>query len=260
MTDAPFNYIYGPVFSWRLGKSLGIDPISTKEKYCSFDCLYCQCGKTDVLTDERKIFVPTAALVDEITSLPADIAIDYLTFSGNGEPTLAKNLGELMSEIRKIRKEKIAVITNSTLLYRTDVQDDLLGADIVMAKLDACSHGTLTAVNRVIDTIDFTRIVDGIAAFKARYRGVLALQVMCIDENKKYARDITAVVRVIHPDEVYLNTPLRPSPVTPLSPDDMEREVRVFFDGLPVTSVYDVKKKEVAPLSAPETMRRRGKK
>ncbi len=83
-----YKYIYGPVFSWRLGRSLGIDPISKEKKICTFDCLYCQLGKTDRLTNIRSMFVPTVEIIKEIRKIPP-LKIDYLTFSGRGEPTLA---------------------------------------------------------------------------------------------------------------------------------------------------------------------------
>jgi len=127
-----FKYIYGPVPSWRLGSSLGIDPLSKDGKVCSFDCLYCQLGETKFLTDERKKFVPGEEVIGELDSLPT-LKIDYITFSGMGEPTLASNLGQMIKAIKKIRKEKIAVLTNSSLMHREDVQKDLFCADFVVA-------------------------------------------------------------------------------------------------------------------------------
>ena len=100
-----FKYIYGPVPSWRLGSSLGIDPLSQKGKVCTFGCIYCQIGETKLLTDERKTFVRIPDLIDELGSLPP-LKIDYITFSGTGEPTLAANLGQMIKAIKKIRKEK----------------------------------------------------------------------------------------------------------------------------------------------------------
>src|ERR1041385_6644219 len=119
-----FKYIYGPVYSWRLGISLGIDPISRKEKICNYDCVYCQLGPTTQWVLERQVFIPTENVIEEIGRLK-DIPLDYLTFSGRGEPTLAANLGQMIRGLKKIRREKIAVITNSSLLHSPDVQDDL---------------------------------------------------------------------------------------------------------------------------------------
>ena len=152
MSARNYRYIYGPVPSWRLGSSLGIDPLSRDGKVCSFDCIYCQIGETAFLTDERKTFVPAAKIINELDSLPA-LKIDYITFSGTGEPTLAENLGQMIKAIKQIRREKIAVLTNSSLMYREDVQRDLFLADFVVAKLDAPSQTIFELVNRPIKTI-----------------------------------------------------------------------------------------------------------
>ena len=240
MKKKNLKYIYGPVPSWRLGSSLGIDPISDREKICTFDCVYCQIGRTYKFANERKVFVPVNEIVDEISSLP-DIQIDYVTFSGRGEPTLAKNLGKMIESVKKIRKEKIAVITNSSLIYRDDVVEDLLSADFVLAKLDAHSQKLLETINRPIKPITFNKILDGIKQFKSRYKGKLALQIMFISENKKNAKEISEIVKEINPDEVQINTPLRPCESKPLSKEEID-EIKVYFKDMNTISVYDAEK------------------
>ena len=126
-----FKYLYGPVSSWRLGSSLGIDPISTTGKICSFDCLYCQLGSGAAYTRKRRLYVPTEEIIKEIEQLPKDLAIDYFTFSGRGEPTLALNIGEIIRKLRTIRKEKIAVITNASLMDKISLRRELALADFV---------------------------------------------------------------------------------------------------------------------------------
>ncbi len=252
-----YKYLYGPVYSWRLGVSLGIDPISTKSKTCNFDCIYCQLGKTVQWENERKVFVKTQDFIKEIKTLPASLTIDHFTFSGRGEPTLAKNLGEMIDALRKVRKEKIAVITNSSLMYNHSVRSDLLKADFVLAKLDACSRETFESVNKTMEGANFPVIVDGIKDFRSLFRGKLALQIMFMKENKSYAHQIARVVYDIDPDEVELNTPLRPSAVKPLSKKELH-ELKSYFQGLPVVSVYDVERKSIEPLNEEETMKRHG--
>lgn len=252
-----FKYLYGPVNSWRLGISLGIDPLSQKSKVCNFDCLYCQLGKTTVLDDERKEFVKTEDLINEIKALP-DMPIDYFTFSGKGEPTLAKNLGEMITAIRAVRKEKIAVITNSSLMHRTDVQRELALADFVLAKLDSCSQETFETVHRTMQRIKFQLIIDGIAAFKSSFKGKLALQIMFIEGNRHYAPQIAELARAIGPDEVEINTPLRPSPEWPLSREELE-EIRAHFHGLKTISVYDAEHKDIEPINRQDTLVRHGR-
>ncbi len=262
MPKRGFNYIYGPVPSWRLGRSLGIDPISYKGKVCTFDCLYCQIGKTRFLTGKRRIFVPAAKIIKELKSLPP-LKIDYITFSGTGEPTLAKNLGQMIKAVKKIRNEKIAVLTNSSLMKRKDVRKDLLLADLVVAKLDAPSKKGLNAINKPIKAVRFENIIQGIKNFRKYYTGKLALQVMFISKNKKYVAAIARIAKEIRPDEIQINTPLRPCRVKPLLKKELNI-IRHFFIRecgkiIKIVSVYDSKKKKIKPISTEETLRRRGK-
>jgi wyosine [tRNA(Phe)-imidazoG37] synthetase (radical SAM superfamily) len=257
MSKRDYKYIFGPVPSWRLGRSLGIDPVSKGRKVCSFDCLYCQIGKTGFLTDERAVFIDSADIIEELNLLPP-LEIDYITFSGAGEPTLAANLGEMIVSIKKIRKEKIAVISNSSLFDREDVRQDLRSADFVIAKLDAPTQEILTAVNQPVRTIDFERIVSGIQAFKKVFKGKLALQIMFIEQNKKAAQDIARIAQEIGPDEVQINTPLRPCRVKPLPESEIEK-IEPYFKGLKTITVYKAERKKVQPLSDQETLKRRGK-
>jgi len=257
MQKKDLKYIYGPVPSWRLGSSLGIDPISDREKICTFDCVYCQLGRTYNFAFQRKIFVPVNEIIDEINSLPY-IEIDYITFSGRGEPTLAKNLGEMVKAIRKIRKEKIAVITNSSLMYMDDVIEDLLLADFVLAKLDAYSEKSLEIVNRPIKQITFNAILDGIKKFRSKYGGKLALQIMFIKENQNNAKEISEIAKEINPDEIQINTPLRPCNSKPLSKKEIDK-IKGYFKDMNTISVYDGKIKKVEPISTEDTLKRRGK-
>ena len=237
-----YKYIYGPVPSWRLGSSLGIDPVYTgKEKICSFDCIYCQVGGTALLAAERKIYVPTAEIVEEIKSL-SPVKIDYITFSGAGEPTLAENLGGIIKEIRKVRGEKIAVFTNSSVIDKKDVQEDLRLADFVVAKLDAHSEKLFGEISKPAKGIKFDNVIKGLKAFRARCGGKMALQIMFLEQNKKYAGEISALAREINPDEIQLNTPLRPCGVNPLSKEEMD-EIKKFFEGTIYISVYDARRK-----------------
>ena len=251
-----YKYIYGPVYSWRLGRSLGIDPVSCEEKICTFDCLYCQLGRTNVFSEKRKEFVPIKKVIEEIKSLPP-VRIDYISFSGRGEPTLAKNLGGMIKAVKKIRKEKIAVITNSSLIYRKDVRTDLCLGDLVMLKLDACSEEAFFKINGPRQSIRFADILKGIAEFKSEYGGRLALQVMFTEENMAYAEGIAQLARSINPDEVQINTPLRPSQTRALSRKELD-SIKAYFEGMNVTYVYKGKKKNIAPVDQYATLRRRG--
>jgi len=246
--------VYGPVPSWRLGRSLGIDLISS-DKTCSFDCVYCQLGAVVNKTARRKVFVPTAQVIADIEKLP-NLDVDYITFSGTGEPTLAANLGEAIKEVKKRFKRPVAVLTNSSLMNDPRVRRELGAADKVVAKLDAASQEILEKVNKPVEGIDLKSIVDGIRKFSKEYPGKLALQVMFVDLNRASAPAIAELAREIAPAEVEVNTPLRPSESAPLSEDDIER-IKKYFSPLKVYSVYDAKRPQVTPMDSEETKKRR---
>jgi len=257
-----YDYVYGPVSSWRLGRSLGVDPISVTEKICSFDCVYCQLGRTKVLTEERRVFVPSEDVVSEIRSLP-QLSIDYITFSGAGEPTLAENLGEMIKAVKKIRSEKTAVITNASLVNRNDVREDLFEADFILAKFDACSRDLFRKINRPTRNILFDAVVRGLKDFRSVYKGRFALQIMFTRANEKYARSMAEFVKEIQPDEIQINTPLRPCSVKSLH-EAAVHEIASYFkemggDGVSVFNVFEGQKQEVAAISTVDTLRRRGK-
>jgi wyosine [tRNA(Phe)-imidazoG37] synthetase (radical SAM superfamily) len=192
-----------------------------------------------------------------VESLP-DISVDYITFSGKGEPTLGENLGSLIKAVRTIRKEHIAVITNSSLIDRQDVQNDLSYADYVIAKLDTSSRESFIRVNRPCEELEFDAIIAGIKKFRKHFMGKLALQVMFIQDNIKDAEAIASIARNINPDEVQLNTPLRPCGIKPLQEEELS-EIKRSFKGLNAISVYESRKKYVQPISDADTLKRRGK-
>ena len=265
MQNKDYKYIYGPVPSWRLGSSLGVDLLSQKDKICAFDCVYCQIGDTPVKTAERGIYVPTDKVIKEIESLPRDISIDYITFSGKGEPTLAGNLGEAIKRIRGVRKEKIAVITNSALMSDKSVRDELALADLVMVKLDAATPESFEKINRPADGVRFNDIVEGIKAFRKEPHTKLAIQIMFIEANKDEYKEIAKLAFEVEPDEIQINTPLRPCGVRPLPRRDIAPIKKYFEDyggrirsKAKIAVVYDAEQIEVRVLNKTETLRRRG--
>ena len=141
------SMVYGPVPSWRLGRSLGIDIIATASKQCSFDCTYCQLGETHNPVVRRREFVSLARLAEDLARA-AGVPADYATFSGMGEPTLGSNLGEAIRLVRSTLRVPVAVLTNSSLMSREDVRQDLAEADVVVAKLDAPDEALFRQVNR----------------------------------------------------------------------------------------------------------------
>jgi wyosine [tRNA(Phe)-imidazoG37] synthetase (radical SAM superfamily) len=247
--------IYGPVPSWRLGRSLGVDPVSRAEKTCSFDCAYCQLGRTRHHSAERREFVPVARLVRELEELPA-LDLDYVTFSGTAEPTLASNLGEAIDEVKRRIQAPVAVLTNSSLMWKPEVRAALSRADKVVAKLDAPTEGLLRAINRPVEGITLEKTLGGINAFRKGYRGCLALQMMFFQANRDQAEALAQLAREIEPDEVEVNTPLRPCAVKPLPPDALA-DIMTAFRGLNAVSVYEAERPAVRPLDIEETLQRR---
>jgi wyosine [tRNA(Phe)-imidazoG37] synthetase (radical SAM superfamily) len=258
MTAPKFKYIYGPVYSWRMGFSLGIDPLNTSSKTCNFGCTYCQLGEADVVPCQRRVFVPAAWIVEELKALPKGTRIDYLTFSGNGEPTMAANLGEMILAVRDVRPEKVAVITNASLIRRPDVQKDLALADLVLVKVDASDQVSFEKINHPVQGVQLLDIIKGIKDFRRVFKGKLALQIMFVEANRSLAPEIARWAREIIPDEVQLNTPLRPCPVVPLGPEDMD-EIKACFKGLNVRTVYEEGREEYQPFDDLSTEKRHGK-
>lgn len=254
------KHIYGPVSSWRLGRSLGIDLLSGKEKICNYDCIYCQLGRTRRRSRGRNIFVPTKTVIDEIKMLPP-LEIDCVTFSGRGEPTLARNLGEMIRKLRKMGMKRIAVITNSSLIFRKDVCRDLDLTDVVLAKFD-CSREMFEKINRPSDAGEYESILAGLKAFSKNYEGYFAIQVMFTKLNQPAARAIAEAVRDIEPDEVHINTPLRPSAAKPLDPAEVSAIAETFHEvcaeKIAVTHVYESHRKRTDPLDVVQTLRCRG--
>jgi len=252
------SIIYGPVPSWRLGRSLGVDLVSTEGKTCSFDCIYCQLGRTIYPEVERREFVAMTQLAKELETVKNNIVADYVTFSGMAEPTLASNLGEAIRIAKSILPLPVAILTNSSLMLREDVCDDLAQADVVVAKIDAANEQMFRQINNPVVGYSFDQILYSIEYFRKRFKGKLALQMMFIAINKDYARQMADIARRLSPDEVQLNTPLRPCPVKPLTPEAMAI-IENEFTGLRVVNVYQALKPEVVPLNLEETLRRRPK-
>lgn len=238
--------------------SLGIDPLTPagKRKICNFDCPYCQLGRTAEFYTGREDFVPVETILAEIKAI-RPMRIDCYTFSGRGEPTLAKNLGAMVRAVREATGGKVAVITNAGLIDRPDVQEDLLLADWVLAKLDAADQASFQEIDIPAKGIGFQRIVEGIKDFKKKFKGKLALQVMFVDENKHRAPAIARIAREIGADEVQVNTPLRPGAMMPLPPEELKR-VLTYFQGMNAVSVYEARRKTVEPWDERATILRHG--
>lgn len=221
--------VFGPVPSRRLGRSLGIDLIPLKT--CTFNCIYCQLGRTVHQTIERKAYVPGKQVIKQLEEKLTILSPppDYITFSGSGEPTLNSEMGWVMEEINRMTKIPIAVLTNSSLLHLEAVRQSLMTADLVIPSLDAASPQLLKSINRPHHSLGFRQILNGLKEFRREFGGQLWLEVMlCAGMND----DLTEIHRLgetidaIGPNRVHLNTVIRPPAegfAHPLSPDRMEK-------------------------------------
>jgi wyosine [tRNA(Phe)-imidazoG37] synthetase (radical SAM superfamily) len=250
------SIIYGPVSSWRLGRSLGIDLLSTQGKTCSFDCVYCQLGMTVHPEVERREFVSLDRLAQELKTVEGTAA-DYATFSGMGEPSLASNLGEAIRLVKYALKLPVAVLTNSSLIPKEGVRRELALADVVVAKVDAPTEELFRKINRPIRSQTLAEIMKALQLFREEYHGKLALQMMFLDANRDYAAGMAKIAEQLSPDEVQINTPLRPCGVTPLTAKEVAAIEREFSNFQNLFTVYGALKPEVMPFDLAETLRRR---
>lgn len=207
------KYLYGPVPSRRLGRSLGVDIVPFK--FCSLDCVYCQLDKTTKKTLHRRDFVPVEAVLAELKDKLAEgLEADFISISGSGEPTLNSRLGELIEGIKKITNIPVAILTNGTLLYRQEVRADCAKADVVLPSLDAGDEQTFQRINRPHSGLSLERLISGLCAFRKEFTGQIWLEVFLIDgfntDNEQIAKIKNAIDR-IHPDKVQLNTAVRPT-------------------------------------------------
>lgn len=204
------QYVFGPVPSRRLGRSLGVDIVPLK--VCSYDCIYCQLGRTAIKTVERKEWVATSAVLDELKR-KIDTRPDYITFSGSGEPTLHSGLGEIIEHIRSITKTPVAVLTNGSLLWQPEVRAQVAMADVVMPSLDAGDELLFQAVNRPHPDITFEKLVAGLGQFRREFAGQYWLEVLVLagyTDLPAHVEKIAELVGRIQPDRVQLNTAVRP--------------------------------------------------
>lgn len=207
--------VYGPVKSWRFGMSLGIDPIF-ETSTCSFNCIYCQLGQIQNITNEVKEYVPTEKVLSDFKELlEKEVSIDVVTYSGSGEPSLASNLGEMIDGLREIKPDLPQyILTNATHLIIPEVRKNLLKLDKIIVKLDASNEQTFQMINRPAEGVTLQRVLDGIKELKKEFKGEIEVQSMFMPVNDKHLEDLASLLKEIAPNAVQLNTPKRPYPLS----------------------------------------------
>ncbi|MCD6541817.1 MAG: radical SAM protein [Thermoplasmata archaeon] len=209
------NIAFGPVPSRRLGRSLGVNNIPPKT--CSYSCVYCQLGKTTNLSIERKRFYDPASIVKEVRNRvdiirKKDEKIDYITFVPDGEPTLDINLREEVKELKGMGI-KLAILTNSSLIWKEDVREDLKMFDLVSLKIDAVDFDAWKRINRPHPELKLSEIMEGIMDFSDDYRGELLTETMLIagyNDQKKHIEKLADFIGRLHPSKSYISIPTRP--------------------------------------------------
>jgi wyosine [tRNA(Phe)-imidazoG37] synthetase (radical SAM superfamily) len=247
MNDKRRRHVYGPVPSRRLGRSLGVDLVPFKT--CTYDCVYCQLGRTTDLTTARREYVPVEHILVQLEEkLRTGPAPDYVSLAGSGEPTLHSRIGELIAGIKRLTPVPIAVLTNGSLLGARDIQDALMEADLVLPSLDAGDGGLFRLVNRPHADIDFAAMVDGLVAFRERFAKPVWLEVMLlagITGIRSEVEKIAALARRVRPDRVQLNTVTRPPCeefAYPVPSDSMAPFARLFGRRTGVVSRHRVRR------------------
>lgn len=239
---------YGPVPSRRLGISLGVDIIPFKN--CSYDCIYCQVGRTTNHTTDRSCFVPIDLVINQIKEIvERNNDIDYITLSGSGEPTLNSDMGEIIRRIKDFTKIPVAVLTNGSLLWKMDVRDDLSEADLVVPSVDAVSEQVFRKVNHPVEGLSCRKVLEGIRKFCSDYGGRVYVEVMLvreINDSEEEIGKISEFVRELRADKIQLNTVVRPPSqpdAKPLGEQELLRIKALFDRSLSVEVITDFDRK-----------------
>lgn len=209
------KYIYGPVKSRRLGNSLGITTVPYK--VCSFDCVYCQLKKTTEKTNKRKMYGNEKDILKEIRVFfqqkPKNEIIDYITFSGSGEPTLNKSLGRIIKGIKSITDTPVALITNSSTIFYPALRREIMNVDLVVPSLDAVTQDIFEKLDNPAQGISVKNIIKGLIDFRCSFKGSIWLEIMLvngINDSIEYLNKIKETASLIKPDKIHINCPVRP--------------------------------------------------
>jgi wyosine [tRNA(Phe)-imidazoG37] synthetase (radical SAM superfamily) len=228
--------VFGPIPSRRLGRSLGVNNIPPK--ICSYSCVYCQIGLTDSMSIERKGFYPPEEIINEVSEKVnklrrAGEQIDYITFVPDGEPTLDINLGKEIDLLKPLGI-KIAVITNSSLLWDEDVRKDLMIADWVSIKIDNIDEKIWRKIDRPNGKLDFQKIISGIKTFSSSFKGVMVTETMMVkgvNNNVESIKSTVEFIKQLNPDKAYILVPTRPPAekfVEPPSEENLNEAYQIF--------------------------------
>jgi wyosine [tRNA(Phe)-imidazoG37] synthetase (radical SAM superfamily) len=205
---------------------LGVDILPPKT--CTFDCVYCEVGKTTQRTRRRADYTPKGEILRELydyLSSKPDPQPDVITFSGSGEPTLHTRLGEMITEIKEMTLIPVAIITNSSLLYLPEVRDDVMEADIILPSLDAVSEKVFRKLNRPEPSLKVDLIISGLHLLRQEYKAQIWLEILLvagINDSEEELGKLAKAARELESDKVHVHTASRPSPVNDVEPASLE--------------------------------------
>lgn len=237
------HFVYGPVPSRRLGRSLGVDLVPYK--VCSYDCIYCQLGRTKEKTIERKPYITVERILEQVyKKLKEGIRADYITLAGSGEPTLNSEIGSLIRDIKKHTEIPVAVLTNSSLLGNSQVREAIMEADVVLPSLDAHDQEGFETINRPHFEIKFETMVEGLIAFRKEYSGEIWLEVFILDGINSTGTDAMQFkhwIERVNPQKIHINTAVRPAAeayARQVSPEKMAGFCKVLGEKAEVITPY----------------------
>ena len=250
--------VFGPVPSRRLGLSLGIDLLPFKT--CSMDCVYCECGATTNLTCERKEYFPTESVIAELDHVLSNKPnIDWITFSGVGEPTLHSGIGRIIRHIREHYPEiPVCLLTNASLLGDPALQEELAGISLIVPSLDGSNEEELFKINRQSPSVTLRSVMNGLLAFRKRHPDItMWLEIFIVpgvNDSPESAERFRTLAAQLKPDKVQLNSLDRPGVVEwirPAEPAVLDRIAAVIGQSVPAEIISrhqkQVKLKDVIP-------------
>ncbi len=240
------NIVFGPIQSRRLGRSLGVDLLPFKT--CPFDCVYCECNATTDLTLTRKEYCPLPVVLAEIDAvLEKDPQVDYLTFSGVGEPTLYTGIGTIVRHVKaRWKKIRICLITNGVFLGDAALQNDLREIDLVMPSLDASCETEFQKINRPHPKLTLAALTEAVRSFRNALPHVTMLLeiflVPGVNDSPESLKRFAGLVRSIRPDKLQLNSLDRPGVVDWIRiPERAELErIKAFFEEEQVCGAVEI--------------------
>ncbi len=211
------RYVYGPVPSRRLGRSLGVSPIPPKT--CTYSCVYCQLGRTSKLQTKRESFFPPEEILGEIGEvLESDEGkgVDCVTFVGDGEPTLSLDIGYLIEKTKERWHVPTAIITNGSLLWMEKLRTELLPVDYFLFTLSAGSEKVWKKLHRPHGSLSFEKVLWGMREFATERHGAgkevwaEVMLVKGVNDSDKALEDVADALMYVGVDRIYLMTPTRP--------------------------------------------------